>query len=183
MIMELNWSERSSFITSEFYNFEHKYRISSQNRGDFQQNNQRRDRDEVGKPNYWKNFNNRKVQHILKKKRVYWGTAHCSIFLPVTFLLGFPSEYFLCAWIVPHRADSYKKINLIHTIEGKNKRGTYHSNNNNKIIPVLLIWKLNCKTVLSILILNISRYIKSELHTQNNIMLSWQEACKMNMRI
>lgn len=31
---------------------------------------------------------------------------------------------------------------------------TYHSNNNDKLIPVLLVRELNCKTVGSLLILN-----------------------------
>ena len=37
------------------------------------------------------------------------------------------------------------------------KQGTYHGNNNNKIIPVLLICELNSHAVTSIVILDISR--------------------------
>lgn len=39
--------------------------------------------------------------------------------------------------------------------------GTYHGNNNNKFIPVLLILKLYCNAVTSILLLELSRNKKN----------------------
>ena len=50
------------------------------------------------------------------------------------------------------------------------KQGTYHGNNNNKIIPVLLICELNGHAVASVVILDISKKRKVRIVVKKLIM-------------
>ena len=117
------------------------------------------------------------VKMVPCDKRPSSGTKSWKLFVGC-FMIGKWREWSRCMefFIAQKLSSTWQQVKSLFKLSNplymQGEGGTYHGNNNNKFIPVLLILKLYCNAVTSILLLELSRNkkikLKLDLDVQTN---------------